>query len=70
MKTNGTVIDGLNIPMCVKVVANDVTIKRSRIGCSSFYTINTSDPPTQFQRLNLTDVELDGLELEAHQASR
>jgi hypothetical protein len=67
VKTNGTVIDGLNIPMCVKVVANDVTIKRSRIGCSSFYTINTSDPPTQFQRLNLTDVELDGLDSKTDQ---
>jgi hypothetical protein len=62
VRTAGTVIDGLDIPMCVKIMADDVTIKRSRIACSSFYTINTSDPPTQFQRLTLTDVELDGLD--------
>lgn len=56
-----TVVDGLNIPMCVKVMANNVTIQRSRIACASYYTVNVSDPPTYYSGLTLTDVELDGL---------
>ena len=46
--------------MCVKIMANNVTIKRSRISCASYYTINTSDPPTSYKNLTLTDVEIDG----------
>lgn len=60
VRTPGTVIDGLDIPMCVKVMANNVTIKRSRISCASYYTVNVSDPPTYYSGLTLTDVEIDG----------
>lgn len=56
-----TTIDGLDIPMCVKVLASNVTFTRSRIACASYYTINVSDPPTYYSGLTLTDVEIDGL---------
>lgn len=55
------VIDRKDIPMCVKVLANKVTIKRSKIACASFYTVNTSDPPAFYSGLTLEDVEIDGL---------
>lgn len=61
VRTAGAVLDSLDIPMCVKVMANNVTIKRSRIACSGYYTVNTSDPPNYFKGLTLTDVEIDGL---------
>lgn len=61
VRTSGAVIDSLNIPMCVKVIADNVTIKRSKIACASFYTVNTSDPPTFFSGLTLQDDEIDGL---------
>jgi hypothetical protein len=32
--------------MRVKVLANNVTISRSRIAAADYYTVNTSDPPT------------------------
>jgi hypothetical protein len=60
VRTSGAVLDALNIPMCVKVMANNVTIKRSLISCASYYTVNVSDPPTYYTGLTLTDVELDG----------
>lgn len=56
----GAVLDSLDIPMCVKVMANNVTIKRSRISCASYYTVNVSDPPTYYSGLTLTDDEIDG----------
>jgi hypothetical protein len=59
--TSGTVIDGFDIPFCAKVIANNVTIKRSRIACDGYYAVNVSDPPTWFSGLVMTDVEIDGL---------
>jgi hypothetical protein len=61
VRSAGAVLDGLDIPMCVKVMANNVIIRRSRIACSGYYTINTSNPPTDYSGLTLTDVEIDGL---------
>lgn len=61
VRSNGAVLDSLNIPMCVKVMANNVTIKRSKIACASYYTVNVSDPPTYYSGLVVTDVEIDGL---------
>lgn len=61
VRSNGAVLDSLNIPMCVKVIANNVTISRSRIACASYYTVNVSDPPTYYSGLTLTDDEIDGL---------
>jgi hypothetical protein len=58
---DNTIVDGLDISVCVKVFANNVTIQRSRIRCSDYYAIRMSDPPTRYQGLNLIDVELDGL---------
>ena len=54
-------VDGLDINLCVKVFANNVTIQRSRIRCSDYYAIRTADPPTRYRGLKLIDVELDGL---------
>lgn len=59
--SSGAVIDSLNIPFCVKIMADNVTIKRSRIACSSYYAVNISDPPRYFSGFTMTDVELDGL---------
>jgi hypothetical protein len=56
----GAVVDGKDINMCVKVMANNVTIKRSRIKCADYYVIRTSDGSKEFSGLTLTDVELDG----------
>ena len=56
-----TVVDKLNIPFCIKVMADNVTIKRSRIACASYYTVNVSDPPRWYSGLEMTDVEIDGL---------
>lgn len=60
VRSKGAVLDSLNIPMCVKILADNVTIKRSLISCASYYTINVSDPPTYYSGLTLTDVEIDG----------
>jgi hypothetical protein len=58
---DNAVIDGLDIDLCVKVFANNVTIKRSRIRCSDYYAVRVSDPPKRYHGLELIDVELDGL---------
>jgi hypothetical protein len=58
---DNAVVDGLDIDLCVKVFANNVTIQRSRVGCSDYYAIRMSDPPTRYRGLKLIDVELDGL---------
>jgi hypothetical protein len=57
----GAVIDGLDIPYLVKVFADDVTIKRSRITHSGDYTIVVGDLPSTNRGLHLVDVELDGM---------
>lgn len=59
--TDDAVIDRLDINLCVKIFANNVTIRRSKIHCSGYYLVFTADPPTQYQGLNLIDVELDGM---------
>jgi hypothetical protein len=61
VRTTGAVLDSLDIPMCVSVMANNVTIQRSRVACASYYTIKVSDPPTYYTGLVLTDDEIDGL---------
>lgn len=61
VRTAGTLIDAFNIPFSVKVMANNVTFKRTRIAASGYYTINVSDPPTYYNGLTLTDCEIDGL---------
>jgi hypothetical protein len=65
---DGAVVDGLDISACVKVQANNVTIKRSRVRCADYYLIRTSDPPTHFTGLTLSDVELDGLSVASSQS--
>lgn len=42
---DGAVLDALDINVCVKVFANNVTIKRSRIRCNDYYVVRVSDPP-------------------------
>jgi hypothetical protein len=59
--TSGTVIDKFDIPMVAKIMANDVTIKNSRVRAASYYTVNVSDPPTYYSRLTIVDSEIDGL---------
>jgi hypothetical protein len=56
----GAVLDGLDIGVCVKIFANNVVIKRSRIRCNDYYVVRTADPPVKYSGLRLTDVELDG----------
>lgn len=55
-----TTIDSFNIPFVLKVMANDVTVTKSKITAASYYTVNVSDPPTYFSGLSLIDDDLDG----------
>ena len=57
----GITLDSLDIPFVVKVMADNVSITRSRIRASGWYTINVSDPPMYYRGLKLTDVEIDDL---------
>lgn len=66
--TNGAVIDGLDIPFPVKVFANNVTIKRSRIRAADFYVVRNIDPPTAYSGLVMQDCELDGLGITSAQS--
>ncbi len=59
--TPGAVIDGLDIDMCVSVMADNVTIQRSRIRCDGYYVVKAADLPTTYRGLSLIDDELDGL---------
>jgi hypothetical protein len=54
------VLDGLDIAGCVRVLANDVTVRRSRVACRDYYLIKTVDPPQHYTGLLVEDVELDG----------
>jgi hypothetical protein len=58
--SDNAVVDGLDIPFMVKVFANNVTIKRSRIASGGYYCMFIGDPPTTYSGLRLVDVELDG----------
>lgn len=57
----GAVLDGLQIAGCVRVFADDVTLRRSRVACRDYYLIKTVDPPRHYTGLLVEDVELDGL---------
>jgi hypothetical protein len=57
----GAVLDGLDIDMCVSVMADNVTIQRSRIRCAGYYLVKAADLPKTYSGLSLVDVELDGL---------
>jgi hypothetical protein len=57
----GAVLDGLDISGCVRVFADDVTLRRSRVACKDYYLIKTVDPPRHHTGLLVEDVELDGL---------
>jgi len=57
----GAVLDGLDIAGCVRVVADDVTLRRSRVSCRDYYLVKTVDPPRHFTGLLVEDVELDGM---------
>lgn len=57
----GKIIDGFDIPFVVRAVANNITIKNSRIRASGYYTVKGFDPPTDFSGLTIMDTEIDGL---------
>lgn len=58
IRRDGTVIDGLDIDGCVDVLADDVTIRRSRITCARPTTaIRLHDG---HRGLTIEDVEIDG----------
>ncbi|WP_158881490.1 right-handed parallel beta-helix repeat-containing protein [Amycolatopsis anabasis] len=54
----GTVLDAKDIQGCVSIKADDVTIKRSRIRCASYYPVQVF---AGFKNVLLEDVEIDGL---------
>lgn len=54
----GAVIDSLDISGCVSVRASNVTIRRSRVRCTSYFPIVTYDA---YKNLLVEDVEIDGL---------
>jgi hypothetical protein len=58
--TCSTTLDSLNVPFVLKVMANNVTVTRSKITAASYYTVNTCDCPTYYSGLNLTDDDIDG----------
>jgi hypothetical protein len=56
--TPGAVIDGKDIVGCVNIKANNVTIKRSRVRCDSYFPIRVYDG---FRNAVIEDTEVDGL---------
>ena len=54
----GSIVDGKDINGCVEVKANDVTIKRSRIRCTGYYTVRQY---AEYSGLVIEDSEIDGL---------
>jgi hypothetical protein len=60
IKTDGTVIDGLDIRGCVTVEATNVTIRRSKITCTGYWGID-SEPGAHGGGLLIEDVEVDCL---------
>jgi hypothetical protein len=65
IEQNNTVIDSMDIHGCVNVYAFNVTIKRSRVACESYYAIRNfkkeGNVETTYTGLKVTDVEIDGL---------
>jgi hypothetical protein len=53
-----TVIDGKDIQGCVSIKADNVTIKRSRVRCGSYFVIRLYDG---FKNAVMEDIEVDGL---------
>lgn len=59
---NGAVVDGLDIQgFGVKVMANNVTMKRCRIRNGGYYSVFVGDLPTEYHHFTMEDVELDGM---------
>ncbi|WP_132114541.1 hypothetical protein [Actinocrispum wychmicini] len=58
INTAGAVIDGKDIQGCVSIKANNVTIKRSRVRCDSYFPIRVYDG---FKGAVIEDTEIDGM---------
>jgi hypothetical protein len=58
INTPGTVIDGKDIQGCVSIKANDVTIKRSRVRCDSYFPIRIYEG---IRNAVIEDTEIDGM---------
>jgi hypothetical protein len=56
--TAGTVIDGKDIQGCVSIKANNVTIKRSRVRCDSYFPIRVYEG---IRNAVVEDTEIDGM---------
>ncbi len=55
---NGRVVEGLDIQGCVSIKANNVTLRRSRVRCDSYFGVVLEDG---FQNVLLEDLEVDGM---------
>ncbi len=55
----GTVIDGKDIRGCVAVMAANVTIRRSKISCTSYYVVGSFSEEYKGGGLTIEDVEID-----------
>jgi hypothetical protein len=58
INTPGTVIDGKDIQGCVSIKANNVTIKRSRVRCDSYFPIRVYEG---IRNAVIEDTEIDGM---------
>jgi hypothetical protein len=58
INTPGTVIDGKDIQGCVSIKANNVTIKRSRVRCDSYFPIRVYEG---IRNAVVEDTEIDGM---------
>jgi hypothetical protein len=58
INTPGTVIDGKDIQGCVSIKANNVTIKRSRVRCDSYFPIRIYEG---IRNAVIEDTEIDGM---------
>lgn len=56
----GTVLENISTTYYVKVMANNVTIKNSKLAYGGDYAMFIGDLPTTYGGLHLIDVELDG----------
>jgi hypothetical protein len=55
---DGQIVEGLDIQGCVSIQANNVTFRRSRVRCSSYYVVMVENG---FQNVVIEDVEIDGM---------
>ena len=59
---DNTIIDSLDIDnRYLKIMANNVTVKRCRIRNGGYYSMFIGDPPTEYSGLTVEDCEIDGL---------